>query len=453
MKEPGRDCLPVPLMLGVALMWLLATLSAVLLWHWAPPIIDASYGTGHQPFEILGLTLSIAAIGSVALFVKRRTPNDWIVSGLWLLPVMAVIHQVSEYATPSWDWRCYVGAAEAVAAGLSPYSDCYIYPPGFAAALSAIYPVFEQLGETIGFSGPKQWMLVFFFWHSGQVLMVALTAFLLHRLARREGLSGWLAVLLIAGLLVVNAPLDRTIRHNQVNLIVLNLILLGLDRLRGRPAAAGALIGLAAHIKLLPAVLVVGLAIERRWRAVVGLGAAALGIFLVQLSIGDGVGLWAEFFATAPQFVQGEYFRDNSLTGLMFNLVRVPIDLAGGNIVGFAKPLRVLGMVASLAVVTWLSSGIRSDPDPDRLGAQCMGLMLLVSPVAWEHHFVWALPLAVVAVARAGTQQPGRVALGAFLIFCLPTFDVFPLSYHRLAGLILLMRAVGGSQPTEDRSG
>ena len=440
-------------MLGVGVIWLLATLSALLLWQWAPVFIDASYGTGHQVFELLGMTLSIGAVVCVAVFVRPRSATDWMVAGLWLAPVMAVIHQVSEYATPSWDWRCYVGGALAIAEGSSPYSDCYIYPPGLAQVLAAVYPVFEQLGQTIGLHGPKQWMLVFFFWHSGAVLMVALTAFLLHRLARREGLCVWLAALLVAALLVVNAPLDRTIRHNQVNLIVLNLILLGLDRLRTRSAAAGALIGLAAHIKLLPAVLVVGLAIERRWRAIVGVGAAVSGIFLVQHFIGDGLGLWVEFFATAPQFVQGEYFRDNSLTGLMFNLVRVPIDLAGGNIVGFAQPLRVLGMVASLVVVAWLSPGIRSAPDPDRLGAQCMGLMLLVSPVAWEHHFVWALPLAVVAVARAGTQQPGRIALGAFLIFGLPTFDVFPLSYHRLVGLILLMLAVGGSQPTEDTSG
>ena len=50
-----------------------------------------------------------------------------------------------------------------------------------------------------------------------------------------------------------------------------------------------------------------------------------------------------------------------------------------------------------------------------------------------------ALPLALVAVALRGRERPGLVALGIFLAFGMPTFDLFPLSLHRLAGMLMLL--------------
>jgi hypothetical protein len=73
--------------------------------------------------------------------------------------------------------------------------------------------------------------------------------------------------------------------------------------------------------------------------------------------------------------------------------------------------------------------------------------------VAWEHHYVWALPLSVVAIARCWKGSPFRVGFALILIFGLPTFDVFPLSYHRLLGLMILFATVRGSVRAVDRSG
>jgi hypothetical protein len=68
-----------------------------------------------------------------------------------------------------------------------------------------------------------------------------------------------------------------------------------------------------------------------------------------------------------------------------------------------------------------------------------VALMLLLSPMVWEHHYVLALPLAVWAVATQGSSRPWPIGLALVLMFAVPTFDVFPLSYHRIAGLLMLV--------------
>ncbi len=66
---------------------------------------------------------------------------------------------------------------------------------------------------------------------------------------------------------------------------------------------------------------------------------------------------------------------------------------------------------------------------------------LLISPSVWEHHYVLAIPIAIWAVATQGYDRPWQVSIGTFLIFCLPTFDVFPFSFHRITGLLMLLDA------------
>lgn len=443
MNKPGTSCLKTSTMGAVAIAWALATVGALALWQKAPPFIDASYGVGHQPFELLGLFLSLIALAVGWSLLPKGERNDAgsvVTVMLWLLPVFAAIHQVSEYATPSWDWKCYVGGAEALIAGTSPYNECYLYPPLVAQVMAGSYPLFAAVGEFLALNSPKHWMVVFIFWHSAQVLMVGLSVYLLHRLARRHGASSLVSAAIVAAVLVVCTPLERTIRHNQVNLIVLNLMMLAMDRATVRAGVSGALVALAAHVKLLPLVLLAPFAMARRLRFVAGIVVGFCVIALAQ-GVATGTGsLWVEFLGYGPQFVSGEYFRDNSFTGLVFNTVRVPVDLAGGTIKGWQNPLRAIGLAVSLLVSGAVFHRLRASRDPDQLVAVGMATMLLISPIAWEHHYVWALPLGVLCAVRHGRGRPLLVVIASLLVFALPTFDVFPLSYHRLCGLLLLLR-------------
>ena len=443
MENQGTTCLRVPAMATLGAMWALVTFAAIALWQKAPPFIDASYGSGHQPFELLGMFLSLLILGFATFYVwnrNQREPKSIATVGLWVLPVFAAVHQVSEYATPSWDWKCYVGGAEALMTGSSPYVDCYLYPPLVAQVMAGAYPSFAWVGEFLALSSPKHWMLVFFVWHSFQVLMVALLVYLLNRLVLRQGLDAFIAAAVVAALLVVCTPLERTIRHNQVNLVVLNAILLGVDRSHVRPAVSGMLIAIASHIKLLPVAVFAPFMMARKWRVVLPGLVAVVAIAVAQVMFATPSTMWAEFFVQGPQFVSGEYFRDNSFTGFVFNAVRVPVDLMGGSIRGWQEPLRLIGAAVSLGVAAVVFLRLRERDEPDDLGALGMALMLLLSPVAWEHHYVWALPLLALTAARKGRQHPLSVGVCVLLICGLPTFDVFPLSYHRLVGLLLLIR-------------
>ena len=64
---------------------------------------------------------------------------------------------------------------------------------------------------------------------------------------------------------------------------------------------------------------------------------------------------------------------------------------------------------------------------------------LLVSPSVWEHHYALALPLALHALALRGHDRPLAVALSLYAMLLMPTFDLFPLSHHRLAGMLALL--------------
>jgi hypothetical protein len=74
-------------------------------------------------------------------------------------------------------------------------------------------------------------------------------------------------------------------------------------------------------------------------------------------------------------------------------------------------------------------------------GADALAFGLLVSPSAWEHHYVLAMPLVIWTIAMRGLARPWIVGIGVLRTLVVPTFDAFPLSYHRIVGLLLLLIA------------
>ena len=68
-----------------------------------------------------------------------------------------------------------------------------------------------------------------------------------------------------------------------------------------------------------------------------------------------------------------------------------------------------------------------------------LSLALMASPLVWEHHYVLAIPLIILAALTQHRARPWLVAVGAMLILLPPTFDVFPFAYHRLVGLLMLL--------------
>lgn len=64
-------------------------------------------------------------------------------------------------------------------------------------------------------------------------------------------------------------------------------------------------------------------------------------------------------------------------------------------------------------------------------------LMVVVSPLLWEHHPVFAiLPFLLLPRSTWSSGRWAAFALGYAVVFLLPTYDVFPFSFARLAALV-----------------
>lgn len=227
-----------------------------------------------------------------------------------------------------------------------------------------------------------------------------------HRITWRLHLIS-LFLMLIATLL---EPVRTTIWFGQINVFLMLLILW--DLLRGEQSRLrGAGAGLAAGIKLTPLLFAVYLVAIRQWRAAVTLVAT----FAATVAVG---------FAIMPQ-ASWDYW-----TGTLFDSDRVASPQTAGNQsirgalanLGHTDHPSTLAWLGLAAVVTVL--GLGAAVLAQRHGGDLLALSLVgmtscaVSPVAWGHHWVWLLPLALVAIHLAVTLPTvlGRALTAAALL-------------------------------------
>jgi alpha-1,2-mannosyltransferase len=189
-----------------------------------------------------------------------------------------------------------------------------------------------------------------------------------------------IAALLLAA--EVLEPVLRTVYAGQLDLLLLALVVL--DVLVDTPRwPRGLLIGLAAAVKLTPAVFVLYLLLRRDGRAAVTtvvafLGATALGFLLAGA---DSVRYWTSALWDTGRVGEPTYAGNQSLLGLLAR-VGLPAD---------ARTPWWLPLVAGVLVLTALGvrRALAAGERTVALGLNAVG-GLLVSPISWTHHWVWA---------------------------------------------------------------
>ncbi|MFD8599936.1 glycosyltransferase 87 family protein [Kitasatospora sp. NPDC059646] len=253
-------------------------------------------------------------------------------------------------------------------------------------------------------------------WHPAIAVGVALSAvatalvlyWLVDPIARRRGWCRWYAFGLAACLCALTNPVRDTFSFGQVNLLLVALVLADrrLARLRGSrwTFLTGVGTGLAAAIKLTPALFILHLLIARQWRAAATATATALGATGIGFLVGPEVSrqFWTVTLWDTDRVGGFTNMSNQSLQGLIARL-------------GPQLPGRVLWVAASLAVLAiWAHRLHRATVARDSLAAYSLtGLACcLVSPITWVHHLVWALP-ALVVLADAALRERRRDLLAA----------------------------------------
>ncbi len=438
-----------------AALAIVAALVPLALVEWAPGILGMSYSTRSLPFELLGLSG-----GALLLFVaisewRRRAgapPAAWIEAAVPLLVALHFLVLTSEYSERRFDYDCYEYAGRALLAGESPYRTglIYLYPPLTAKAMASSFLGVEAVSGALGWSAGREqiWERVFYLYQCAQIALVVLAYFLLLRFARGLGLAGQWIPAWIGGLLVFDDAVFRTLRHGQVNLWILDLSLFALLAARRLPGLAGLALALAGHVKLYPLLLMLPLAVTGCWRALVASAVWLAGIAFVLADLGRDFALWQQFAELARHGFPGEIaLRNTSAHAIFYNATRFVTGapravglLSGVAVTGFSAWYLLRALLRERALRA-LPGGAPASEERRLLlhGSDALAFPLLLSPSVWEHHYVLAIPAALAAIALRGRERPGLVALGIFLMLGMPTFDLFPLSAHRLGGMLLLL--------------
>lgn len=242
----------------------------------------------------------------------------------------------------------------------------FTYPP-FAAML--FYPLHYLPFPVVGF-----------FWHVGVAAAlygcVSLSLRLLDRPDARTAML-WTA----AGVWI--EPARHLFELGQVGALLVLMVLAAVYV--NRWWLSGLLIGLAAGVKLTPAVSGLYFLGARRWAVVVSSAAvffATIGLSVLVLG-GQGTYYFTDLLGRADRIGQVGLPTNQSLRG-------VTAFVTGHD--GGYGPLLIGLVVLTLVLAAFAWRAVDAD---DRLGRilVVMTVGLLVSPVSWTHHWVWLLPL------------------------------------------------------------
>ncbi|GAB3702420.1 glycosyltransferase 87 family protein [Mariniluteicoccus flavus] len=281
------------------------------------------------------------------------------------------------------DLRVYRLAGEFFAAGKDfydlPHPFPFIYPP-FAALLFTVLP----------------WFATFTMMALSAIANALLTVVILAKC----GLRGWPLSFLSAAALAFAPPVRDTLVFGQLGMVLVAAGLVDLVHREGpdgRPRSPwweGILTGLATGIKLTPAVLIVMLWAAGKRRAAM----VATGTFLATVAVGfllrptEALGFWSSISGGARAKPDAWLANQGMLSGFYrFVGAMGPAQTR----VGLAL-IALVVVAAVVAAALWARRG-------QWLYAVCLAgvVSVMANPIAWVHHMVWTVALAVAVTTAA----------------------------------------------------
>jgi alpha-1,2-mannosyltransferase len=210
-------------------------------------------------------------------------------------------------------------------------------------------------------------------------------------------------------------PVRSTLAYGQINALLMALV--AVDCLTRAPRwPRGALVGIAAALKLTPGIFVLFFLLRRDLRSAAraGLSFAACTGAAFALAPHDSLRYWTHI-AYQPARAGGiAYASNQSILGTLARL-------------GLSDPARTwlwlaLGLLVAALAVTGMRGALKTNQVTYALLLNAAA-GLLISPISWSHHWVWAAPALLTYLA---TANPNRRRLLAFAVLALLTFAIAP---------------------------
>lgn len=326
----------------------------------------------------------------------------------WCLAASVALYALTALVDPSQplDLRVYRGGAPHLFSGGLYDFAVHTGPP--IPVLPFTYPPFAALLFTPLAALP--WDVALVLWRAVSVAaLLVLTAGSLRLLTAPGGGRVRERALLWAAAGLWLEPVRHTLDQGQINLLLGGLVVGGLALCR-TAAGRGAAVGLAASVKLTPAVGGLYLLATRQWRAALWATAAGAAATVLAWCVSPGQSwrYWTSLVTDTSRVGPVRTVRNQSLRGALTRLL-------GPDAGGTALWWTALALV-TLAAAWALYAAVRRE---DRLGAlvavQLYGL--LVCPISWSHHWIWCVPAMIWLAHGPGRRLPlRRVALALWVL-------------------------------------
>ncbi|MBN1550624.1 DUF2029 domain-containing protein [bacterium] len=440
----------------------------VYLWSISPDWISNTYGKSYELFELFGFFSAVSIAIYLCIFMLKRNSqgNTSIILTVTFIIILLRYNLVfSEYSFKSFDYSQYEKAAIAVFKDKNPYEEAtYLYPPLFAQCLAKTYAMINHLiySFNTNYQDETAKLLLFYTYQSLQFANIIFLTYLCILFGRNLKISPTTLSVILLVLLMINTPITRTLRHNQVNLFVINFLLVSLLLMEISPELCGFFLAIAIHIKVYPLLLLLPLVIMHKFRVILSCIATVILIVGLQTTGFTDFSIYRAFIEFFISFPQSHYYRDTGLFSIVYNffyfggiLNHHPTDLN-------LRLVSIIAWVLRLGIFTWFlfrlfkreityradsSHAFSSANQPVDLQkirwyghfTDTLLFATLLSPKVWEHHYVFIIPVFIWGFTLLDSKNIKWFMASLILINILPITDIFPLSYHRFIGVLILI--------------
>lgn len=259
-----------------------------------------------------------------------------------------------------------------------------VYPYLYWPILAQLYAPLTLLG----YSAYSQFILIM------NILLLFLCMYLIYSLLELKNRKTNLPLVFLYLTILVNNPLETTLHHGQVNILVLALILLAAWSLKhDKQYASSFLLCLAVYLKIYPILFLVLFLFQKRYRYMVYSLLNFIAIFLVS-SLLFSLDSWVEFvkmglgnllYGTKPEFFfdYNAQWGNCSLNGFISQTF-IKYDISRS----YVMPIVFVLLIVCFFLFKPKIKQLLKSKDLNLDISFILPLSLIFSTISWNHHYI-----------------------------------------------------------------